>query len=154
MDLYIIKTTSFDWLLFLFLHINTVRATVRDFKMSWCVLCPLSKIRIKMFWIVKEVFLLQGERNCYLWSVKWKSILRTFVRIVVSAEEKKALLTNLHEVNIALFKRSSTRKRLPPSLTSQCNPNTLLEPAKPFSRTIYKACCPGRFEMWTYWGKY
>ena len=30
---------------------------------------------------------------------------------------------SIHEVNIALFKRLSTRKRLPLFLTSQCNPN-------------------------------
>ena len=29
--------------------------------------------------MVKEVFLLKYERNCYLRSVKWKLILRTFV---------------------------------------------------------------------------
>ena len=33
------------------------------------------------------------DRNCYLWSVKWKSIRRTFVGIVVSAKETKALFT-------------------------------------------------------------
>ena len=41
-----------------------------------------NKIRIKIFLMVKEVFLLKYERNCYLWSVKWKSILHTFVGIV------------------------------------------------------------------------
>ena len=69
--------------------------------------------------MVTDVFLLKYERICYLWSAKWKSILRTFVGIVVSAKETKAFLTNLHELNIALFKRLSTRKRLPLSLTSQ-----------------------------------
>ena len=54
------------------------------------------KIRIKIVLMVKEVFLLKYERNCYLWSVKWRSILRTFVGIVVSAKETKAFLTNLH----------------------------------------------------------
>ena len=54
---------------------------------------------------------------------------RPFVGILVVAKETKALLTNLHEVNIALFKKLSTRKRLPLSLTSQCNPNTVLGPA-------------------------
>ena len=64
--------------------------------------------------MVKEVFLLKYVRNCYLWSIKLKSILGTFVGIVcVSAEETNALLTNLHEVNIARFKRLFTRKRLP-----------------------------------------
>ena len=77
----------------------------------------------------KKVFLLKYERNCYLWSVKWKSILRTFVGIVVSAKETKAPLANLHEGNITQFKRLSTRKRLPLSLTSQCDPNALLGPA-------------------------
>ena len=91
-DHYIIETTSFDWLLFLFLHINTVRTTVRDFTMSSCALWARYKIRI-IFLIVKEVFLLKYERNCYLWSVKWKSIRRTFVGIVVSAKETKALFT-------------------------------------------------------------
>ena len=38
-DHYISETTNFDWLLFLFLDINTVRTTVRDFTMSSCVLC-------------------------------------------------------------------------------------------------------------------
>ena len=33
--------------------------------------------------MVIEVFLLKHERNCYLWSEKWKSILSTFVGIVV-----------------------------------------------------------------------
>ena len=85
---------SFDWLLFLFLDINTVR----DFTMSSCVLCMRTvKIRIKIFLMVKEVFVLKYERNSYLWSVKWKSILRTLVGIVVSAKETKALLKNLHE---------------------------------------------------------
>ena len=79
--------------------------------------------------MVIEVFLLKYERNYYLWSVKWESILRTFVGIVVSAKETKVLLTNLHEVNIALFKRLSTRKRSPLSLTSQFNPNALHGPA-------------------------
>ena len=92
-DHYIIETTSFDWFLFLFLHINTVRTTVRDFTMSSCVLWARYKIRIKIFLIVKEVFLLKYEWNCYLWSVKWKSIPRTFVGIVVSAKETKALFT-------------------------------------------------------------
>ena len=92
-DHYIIETTSFDWLLFLFLHINTVRTTVRDFTTSSCVLWARYKIRIKIFLIVKEVFLLKYERNCYIWSVKWKSIRRTFVGIVVSAKETKALST-------------------------------------------------------------
>ena len=47
-----------------------------------------------------------------LLSMEWKSILRTFVGIVASTKETKAFLANLHEVNIALFKRLSTRKRL------------------------------------------
>ena len=57
-----------------------------------CVLWARYKIRIKIFLIVKEIFLLKYERNCYLWIVKWKSIRRTFVGIV-SAKETKALFT-------------------------------------------------------------
>ena len=72
-----------------------------------------------------------------------------FVGIVAITKETKAFLANLHEVNIALFKRLSTWKRLPLSLTSpQCNHNALLGPAQPFLRTIYEACYRGRFEMW------
>ena len=37
--------------------------------------------------------------------------------------QRKRKESALHEVNIALFKRLSTRKRLPLFLTSQCNPN-------------------------------
>ena len=37
--------------------------------------------------------------------------------------QRKRNESALHEVNIALFKRLSTRKRLPLFLTSQCNPN-------------------------------
>ena len=70
-------------------------------------------MRIKIFLMVKEAFLLKYKRNCYLWSVTWKSILREYVGIVVSAKETKALLMNLHEVNTAPFKRLSTRKSLP-----------------------------------------
>ena len=57
--------------------------------------CTLSTVQNtnKNLLIVKEVFLLKYERNCYLWSVKWKSIRRTFVGIVVSAKETKALFT-------------------------------------------------------------
>ena len=62
------------------------------------------------------------ERNCYLQSVNWESILLTFVGIVVSAKETKALLTNLHEVNITLFKRLSTQKRLPVPLPANVIP--------------------------------
>ena len=40
--------------------------------------------------------------------------------------QRKRNESALHEVNIALFKRLSTRKRLPLFLTSQCNPNALL----------------------------
>lgn len=116
---YIIKTTSFDWLLFLFFHIKTVR----DFQISSCVLCARSKTRIKMFWMVMRFSSYEKyERNCYLWSVKWKSILRTFVGIVVSGEETKALMTNLQQVNIAPFKRLSTWKRLPLSLPANVTP--------------------------------
>ena len=42
--------------------------------------------------------------------------------------QRKRNESALHEVNIALFKRLSTRKRLPLFLTSQCNPNALLGP--------------------------
>ena len=83
----------------------------------------------QIFLMVKEVFLLKHERNCYLWSVKWKSILRTFVGIVVSAKETKALLTNLHQVNIySTIQKIVHSKTSPLSLTSQCNPNALLGP--------------------------
>ena len=37
--------------------------------------------------------------------------------------QRKRNESALHEVNIALFKRLSTRKRLPLFLTSRCNPN-------------------------------
>ena len=37
--------------------------------------------------------------------------------------QRKRNESALHEVNIALFKRLTTRKRLPLFLTSQCNPN-------------------------------
>ena len=37
--------------------------------------------RIKIFLMVKEVLLLKYERNGYPWSVKWKSIVHTFVGI-------------------------------------------------------------------------
>ena len=40
--------------------------------------------------------------------------------------QRKRNESALHEVNIPLFKRLSTRKRLPLFLTSQCNPNALL----------------------------
>ena len=43
--------------------------------------------------------------------------------------QRKRNESALQEVNIALFKRLSTRKRLPLFLTSQCNPNALLGPA-------------------------
>ena len=44
--------------------------------------------------------------------------------------QRKRNESALHEVIIALFKRLSTRKRLPLFLTSQCDPNALLWPLK------------------------
>ena len=44
-------------------------------------------MRIKIFLMVIEIFLLKYERNCYLWSVKWKSILYTFVGIESAPDE-------------------------------------------------------------------
>ena len=37
--------------------------------------------------LFKAVFLLKYERHCYLWSVKWKSILHTFVGIESAPDE-------------------------------------------------------------------
>ena len=57
--------------------------------------------------------------NCYLWSVNWKSILCTFVGIVVSAKETKALLTNLHEVNICSTTQKIVHSKMSPAIPYQ-----------------------------------
>ena len=79
--------------------------------------------------MVEEVFLLKYERDCYLWIVKWKLILRTFVGIDVSAKETKSGPDEASLGEYSTIQKIVHSKTSPLSFTSQCNPNALLGPA-------------------------
>ena len=96
-----------------------MRTTVRDFTMSSFV-CTLSTVQNKN----KNLFDCQRgfsfKVRAELLSMECKvEIGSTYI---CRNCQRKRNESALHEVNIALFKRLSTRKRLPLFLTSQCNP--------------------------------
>ena len=94
-------------------------------------LCTLHTVKNtnKNLLMVEEVFLLKYERDCYLWIVKWKLILRTFVGIDVSAKETKSGPDEASLGEYSTIQKIVHSKTSPLSFTSQCNPNALLGPA-------------------------
>ena len=92
---YITEIARFDWLSFSralqsepsVQNLSLSFATIiwcEILMMSSCVLCGVDivKTRIQILLMVEGAILLKFERNCCLWSVKLKSIPRTFVGIV------------------------------------------------------------------------
>ena len=115
-DHYIIETTSFDWLLFLFLQINTEPPS--DILRQVSVYFAHSKNKNKNLLDGQRGFSFKAQAE--LLSMGWKSILRTFVGIVVSAKETKALLMNLHEVmNIYSTIQKTVHSKTSPAIPYQ-----------------------------------
>lgn len=93
-------------------------------------------MRIKILLMVERAILLKFERNCFLWSIKWKSSPRTFVGIVCARWRNEGRAWRI-------FREQFSSENCPIEKMFQCSvtsPNAFLKPAQRLSRTSYKTC--------------